>query len=135
MPSPQDEFMRMFAEMKLPAMPDMSAITEAHKRNIEALTTANRLAMEGAQAVARRNMEIMQQALGEMNETIRAFTTEQTPQAKAARQAELMKSAYEQAMINMREISDLIQKSNTEAMDVLNSRVSTALDEMRGLMK
>lgn len=135
MPSPQDEFMRIFTEMKLPTMPDISAITAAHQRNIEALTTANRLAMEGAQAVARRNMEIMQQALGEMNETIRALTSDEAPQAKAARQAELMKAAYEKAMANMREMSDLIQKSNTEAMGVLNSRVSAALDELRGLMK
>jgi phasin family protein len=135
MPSPQDEFMRIFTEMKLPAMPDMSAITEAHRRNIEALTNANRLAMEGAQAVARRNMEIMQAALGEMNEAIRAITSDESPQAKAARQAEMMKSAYEKASANMREIADLIQKSNSEAMEVLNGRVTAALDELKGMMK
>ncbi len=135
MPSPQDEFMRLFTEMKFPAMPDFSAITEAHRRNLEAMTTANRVAMEGAQAVARRNMEIVQQAMAEMNATIGAMAAEESPQAKAARQAELMKSAYERAVMNLREIGELIQKSNSEAMDVLNGRMAAAMDEMKGLMK
>ncbi len=135
MPSPQDEFMRMFSEMKLPAMPDFGFLTEAQRRNIEALTNANRLAMEGAQAVARRNMEIMQQAMAEMNEAVRALASDETPQSKAARQAEMMKSAYEKAAVNMREIGDLIQKSNTEAMGVLNARVTAAMEELKGMMK
>ena len=35
MASPQDEFMKLFSEFKMPAMPDMSAFAEAQKRNIE----------------------------------------------------------------------------------------------------
>ncbi len=134
MASPQDDFMKMFSEFKMPAMPDMSAFAEAQKRNIEALTTANKLAMEGAQAVARRNMEIMQQAMGEMTEAVAAMSSQEPAATKAARQAEMLKSAYEKAVGNMKEISELIQKSNGEALSVLNTRFTAAMEEAKTLM-
>lgn len=134
MASPQDEFMKMFSEFKMPSMPDMSAFAEAQKRNLEALTTANKLAMEGAQAVARRNVEIMQQALSEMTEAAQSMASQEPAAAKAARQAELLKAAYEKAVANMKEIGDLIQKSNGEALGVLNARFTAAMEEVKGLV-
>lgn len=128
------DFTRLFAQMQLPAMPDMDAVLAAQRRNLEALTAANRVALEGAQAVARRNMEIMQQTMSEMAETMRSLATADTPQAKAAKQADLMKLAYERAVANMREIGDLIQKSNVEALGLLNKRFSEAMDEVKVLV-
>jgi phasin family protein len=127
------EFTRMFSEMKLPAMPDMEAFIAASRRNLETLTAANRVAMEGAQAVARRNMEIMQQNLAELTESIKALAQADGPQAKAAKQAELLKQAYERAVANMQELRDLITQSNAEALAVLNKRFAEAMDEVRAL--
>ena len=45
-----------------------------------------------------------------------------------------MKSTYERAVGNMKELADLIQKSNSEALTVLNKRFSEAMDEVRGLV-
>lgn len=134
MASPQDDFMKMFSEFKMPAMPDMSAFAEAQKRNIEALTTANKLAMEGAQAIARRNMEIMQQTMSEMSEAVQSMASQEPAASKAARQAEMLKAGYEKAVANMREISELIQKSNGEALGVLNARFTAAMEEVKGLV-
>ena len=71
--SATEDFTRMFAEMKLPATIDMEALLTAHRRNMEVLSAANRVAMEGAQAVARRNMEIMQQTMAELSDSVRAL--------------------------------------------------------------
>ena len=62
------DFTKLFADMKLPAVPDMEAFVAASRRNIETLTAANKVALEGAQAVARRHMEIVQQSMAEMTE-------------------------------------------------------------------
>ncbi len=134
MASPQDDFMKMFSEFKMPAMPDMSAFAEAQRRNIEALTTANKLAMEGAQAIARRNMEIMQQTMSEMSEAVQSMASQEPAASKAAKQAEMLKAGYEKAVANMREISELIQKSNGEALGVLNARFTAAMEEVKGLV-
>ena len=48
MASPHEEFMKLFADFKMPEMPDMSAFAEAQKRNIEALTAEMMLAAEKA---------------------------------------------------------------------------------------
>lgn len=131
-----EEMMRAFASMKMPGMPDFQALAEAQKRNLEALTAANKLAMEGAQAVARRNMEIMQQVMGEMTQAIQSIASvEGSPNAKAAQQTEMMKTAYERGVANMQEIAELIQKSNGEALGVLNRRFTESLEEVKSLVK
>ena len=127
------EFSRMFADMKFPAMPDMGAFVTATRRNMDVLAAANRVAMEGAQAVARRHSEIMQQSMAEMAEAMQSLSTNEPPQAKAARQAELLKQAYEHAVANMKELHDLMQKSHEEAMGLRNSRCAVALDEVKAL--
>ncbi len=125
---------KFLAEMKLPPMPDVEALLAAHKRNLEALTEANRVALEGAQAVARRHMEIMQSTMSGLSENLKDMGSTTSPAGRAAKQAELMKQAYENAVANTREIGDLIQKSNTEAMNKLNARFSEALSEMKTLI-
>lgn len=128
------DFSKLFAEMKLPAGPDMEALLSAHRRNVEVLSAANRVAMEGAQVVARRHMEIMQQTMAELTEQVRELAAPEPPQVKAARQADLLKRSYEQAVTNMRELGELIQKSNGEALTLLNHRFTEALDEVRGII-
>src|SRR6201996_4174958 len=127
------EFGKLFAEMKLPAMPDMEAFVSASRRNMETLTAANKVALEGAQAVARRHMEIVQQSMSELSEAVRTLATPEAPQAKAARQAELLKQAYERAVANIKELSDMIQQSNDDALRLLNHRFIEAMDEVKAL--
>jgi len=127
------DFGKLFTDMKLPAVPDMEAFVSASRRNIETLTAANKVALEGAQAVARRHMEIVQQSMAELTEAVRTLSTVEAPQAKAAKQAELLKSAYERAVANLKEIGDLIQNSNAEAVKLLNNRFAEAMDEVKAL--
>ncbi|MEO8715415.1 MAG: TIGR01841 family phasin [Acetobacteraceae bacterium] len=129
----QFDFTRLLAEMKLPGMPDIQALSDANRRNMEALTAANRVAVEGAQAVARRHVEIMQQAMTEMTDGVKALSSTEAPQARAAKQAELVKQGYQRAVSNMQELSDLIQRSNAEALNVLNRRFTEAMDELKAL--
>ncbi|TDH58704.1 phasin family protein [Dankookia rubra] len=126
--------MKMLSEFRMPGMPDVEALASAQRRNLEALSAANRVALEGAQAVARRHMEILQSSMTEMTEAMKAFGSQESPQAKAARQAEMLKGAYEKAVANMKEVADLIQKSNQEALGLLNKRFTEAMDEVKTLV-
>lgn len=129
-----EEFTKMFAAMKFPAAPSMEALLAVQKRNMDALSAANRIALEGAQTVAKRHMEIMQQSMAELGDTMRALSTAEAPEAKAATQAELLKRAYERAVANTKEMSDLIQRANGEAVDQLNHRFVEAMEEMKALV-
>lgn len=127
---------RLFGDMRFPTtLPDGNILLAAHRRNMDALSQANRLALEGGQAVARRHMEIMQQTMTEFTEQVRELAGTEAPQAKAARQAELLKRSYEHAVNNMKELSDLITRSNSEALALLDQRFREAMDEVHGLLE
>ena len=134
-----EEFGRMFSAMpSLPAMPtmpgvpDMSGWTATVQRNLEALAAANRIALEGAQAVARRQLEIVQQTIGELTETLKTLATT-GGKGLAAPQAEAVKDAYTRAVAHSKELADLMQRANAEAVEVLHKRVAEALDEAKAL--
>ncbi len=131
---PGADFTNFLSRMQFPAMPDMEAVLSAHRKNMEALTQANRVAMEGAQAIAKRNMEIMQQTMAELSQTVQAMTSAEAPQAKAAKQTDLVKATYERAVANMQEIGDLIQRSNSEALGLINSRFAEGMEELKALV-
>jgi phasin family protein len=68
-----------------------------------------------------------------MSETIRELASPDSPQARAAKQAELIKHAYERAVSNIKELADLIQRSNGEALGMLNQRFAEAMDEVKAM--
>lgn len=127
--------LKLFRDMKLPSLPDMEAVLSTYRKNLEVLSQANRVALEGAQTVAKRHMEILQQTMTELTENMKALTAVESPQAKAAKQAELLKRAYERAVANTKELSDLIQHANSEALGLLNQRFSETMDEVKALME
>jgi hypothetical protein len=66
-------FSKHIAQLKWPVMPNIAAFLAAHRRNIETLPAANRVALGGAQAVARRHMEIVQQSMVELSDMMQAL--------------------------------------------------------------
>ncbi len=130
---PDMDITKMFAEFRLPAMPDMTALAKAQQKNLEAITAANKVALEGARAVAERHMEIVQQSVAEMQDAMRAMTAPNAPQEQAAKQAEMAKATYERAVGQMQELADLIQKSSGEALSVLHARFAEAMEEVKNL--
>lgn len=126
-----EEFSRLFTQMRFPGMPDGNAMLEAHRRNVEALTQANKVAIEGVQTVAKRHLELMHQMMGEAAE---AITSLGSGGSKPTDQTELLRRAYERALAHARELSELIQQTNSEAASLLNRRFVAAMDEVKGLI-
>ena len=124
---------KLFGEMKMPGL-DMEGFMAAQKKNIEAVTTANRLAVEGFQAVAQRQAEILRSTMEELSKASQDLMSQGKPEDKMAKQADLAKEAFEKALANMREIAEMAAKANNEAADVINSRVSESIDEIKDLL-
>ena len=114
---------------------DADAIVKIQRKNIEAITAANRVAIEGAQALVQRQGEIIRETLQETSKAVSELATVEGPDAKFSKQAELAKSAYEKAVGNLRELAEMSAKSNNEAVEVLNARVSEGLDELKAQIK
>ena len=122
---------KMFADFRFRPF-DVEAIWAAQRRNIEALTQANQLALEGTQALIRRNMELARQGMEELQSMMSDLTRPNgSMEDRLARQADFSKKAIEKGLANFREMADLMTKANTEAMNVLTKRVTESLEEVR----
>jgi len=130
---PNLDITKIMAEFRLPAMPDMTELAKAQQKNLEAITAANKVALEGARAVAERHMQIMQQSVAEMQDAMRALATPGDAQQQGAKQMEMAKAAYERATAQMQELADVIQKSSGEALSVLHKRFAEAMEEVKNL--
>jgi phasin family protein len=113
---------------------DMDAMMAGQRRNIEALTAANQAAFEGLQAVTRRQAEMLRQSVDEAAQAVKDMLAAGSPEEKATRQTELAKAAFARAIANTRELTDLVTRSQGEAFDVLNKRVTEGLDEVKSMI-
>jgi phasin family protein len=55
------------------------------------------------------------------------------PADLVAKQAELVRHAFEKGVTTMREMADIVSKSNRDAADTINARITATLEEIRGL--
>ncbi|MDE1902510.1 MAG: TIGR01841 family phasin [Alphaproteobacteria bacterium] len=124
------DFSKAFAGFTLPGF-DVEAVLACQRKNIEALTQANQLAVEGVQAVARRQAEIAREAIDEASTVLREIVQPTAPEERIAKQAELLKQTFERSLANTRELALLLAKANTEAFDVVAKRVAQGFEEIR----
>ncbi len=121
---------KMLAEFKMPGV-DLETIMSSQRKNIEALTKANQLAIEGMQTVARRQAEILRGGFDEASALMREIMQTQSPEDRVVRQTEAAKKSVERALSNARELAEIVARANNEAFDVIKSRVGESLDEVR----
>ena len=124
------EFSNALKQYKLSGV-DLDSLVASQKKNLEALTSANRVAFEGLEAVAKRQEEILQETMNEASRAVDQLSKAGSAAEIAARQAELTKSAFERALANMRELAEMVSKANQEASDTVDSRISASLDEIK----
>jgi phasin family protein len=125
-----EELTSNLKDYRLPGI-DFDAVVASQRKNVEALAHASCAAFEGAQAVAKRQAEILQET---MNQTAKSFGTlaeAGSPPEVAAKQAELVKEAFEKALGNMRELAEMVTKAQQGAIDTMSGRISQSLDELK----
>jgi phasin family protein len=130
--SPYDltDLTKMMKEFQIPGV-DWQSLIASQQKNVAALTQANQVLMEGAQAVLQREVEILQKAMAEAAEASRELMQGGDPQANAAKRFEIAKTSFEAAVSNMRELAEMAAKSNREALELINQRALESFDEVR----
>ena len=136
-PSKMFDISKLASEFKLNGMNgvDVQAVVSAQKKNVEALTAANQLAAEGFQALAKRQTEIIRQSVEATTAAMRDLIGQGSPEEKAARQTEFAQEAFQRAIAHSRELADMVQKAQSEALDVINRRVNESLEELKGMIR
>jgi phasin family protein len=123
------DFGKMFSNGKLPSF-DVEGAMAAQRKNVEAFTQANQAAIEGVQAIAKRQAEIVREAV-ETYTNLAKEVAQLGAEERFAKQAQVAKEIFEQAIANVGELKEIAEKSQAEVTSVISKRVSDNFDEVK----
>ncbi len=121
---------KIFADFRFRPL-DVEAVWAAQRRNIEALSQANQLAVEGVQALARRQIELTRETFEGFSALLRDMAQPASAEDRIAKNTEYAKQMIEKGVNHGREVAMLATKTGAEAAEVLHKRATESLDEIR----
>ncbi len=136
--APQN-FMNMFhklgEQLKVPSF-DMGQIMEQHQKNLDAMTRSWQTMASGASAVAAKQRGIFEAAVKDIAAMAEGYKPTGSPQDIVVQQVEFSAKAMEAAIVNTRDLAELVQKSGSDALKIIHERMRESYEEIRsGLTK
>lgn len=126
----ETEVGKAFAGFAFPSF-DVESVIAAQRKNFDALTQANQVAVDGIQALVKRQVEIVSAAIEEASTAVKELTAPGGAEEKLAKNTELAKASYEKALAATRELAELVTKTQDEAFGVLNKRFTESFEEFK----
>ena len=121
---------KAFGDFRVPGL-DLEAITAIQRKNLEAFTQAQQVAVEGARVITQRQADLMRQALDRASAIIRDLTQAGPADDRMSKNMDVAKEAFEQGVATARELAELTTKTNTDVFGVIAKRVSESFDDIR----
>jgi phasin family protein len=111
--------------------PEMETMFASQQKNVDAVMQANRLALDRVQAIWRRQLDLIQEAVEGLTTLVGDLA--QPPgllRENFAKHAENSKRALEKNLASTRELTGLATKATTDAMNIINQRFFEGIGEM-----
>jgi phasin family protein len=112
---------------------DVEAMWAAGRKNAEAWSHANRVAVEGVQALAKRQAEMVRQGFDDLTALVRDISQPVSAEERITKNTEFAKRAIEKSLNHSREIATMAARTGSEASEVLHKRATEGLDEFRAM--
>ena len=122
------EMAAMFDANRLPAV-DVDALIAAQQKNLSAIVEANKIALAGYQEIYKRQIALFEQAIAQIKDQMAEFQSQPISSEQAAKNLEILKGSMEKAVADAKELTDLAQKANAEAFEVVKARFKEAVAE------
>ncbi len=114
---------------------DVDVLKETQKKNMEALFNANQTIAEGSKTLVELQVKMMQDAMQEAVKTAQEVSKTTKPEDIPKKQIEVIQVAYETAMNNSKEISDMTKKLQDEIAEKVNIRVAEGIEEIKNALE
>ena len=112
--------------------PEVGAMLASQRKNVEAMMQANRVALDGVQAIWRRQLDFIQEAVAGLTTHVGDLAPPSGPlNEKLAKHVEYSKQAFERSLGNARELTELATEATNESMNTVSQRFYEGLGEMR----
>ena len=113
-----EDLKKLIEKFQLPSL-DIDALIDWQRRDMEALTEANRQASEGLKALVERRNEILRKTLTEWQAAIKDATSAEA----MSKRAEAATQGMQKAMANFRELSEMEARARNNAWKVVQERM------------
>jgi len=127
------DFGKLFGNGKLPSF-DVEGAMAAQRKNVEAFTHANQVAIEGVQALARRQAEILRDAV-ETYTKLAKEVAQLGVEERFAKQADAAKEIFSEAVANIGELKEIVEKSQAQVTSVISKRMADNFDEVKAVFQ
>jgi len=128
--NPFADFSKIIESFKVRGV-DLSAIVESGRKDMEALVEANKAAYQGLQALARKQSEILSEAMQKVQDAAKQATG-LPPEAKSA---DVAREAYQKTLAHMKEMADIVRSSHAEAMTKVADRAIEHLQDLKKMIQ
>jgi phasin family protein len=129
-PNPFSDFSKFIEQFKVPGV-DLSSIVESGRKDLEALVEANKAAYQGLQALARKQGEVLTEAMQKIQDAAKHAAG----MPAEAKSADLAREAYKSTLAHMKEMADIVRNSNAEAMTKVADRAIEHLQDLKKMIQ
>lgn len=123
---------KMFEGAKMPGF-DTEALTDAQKKNVQAIVDANRVAAEGYQSLFKKQVEVMQASVAELTDTMKEANTQPMSTEGVEKRVEMAKTQFEKGVAAFTEMSEAARKANEDAFGIIRARFTEGVAEIKDL--
>lgn len=131
--NPFGDLTTMLEQFAVPGV-DLSSFMDARRKDVEALTEANKAAYEGLQALARTQADMLAQAMQTMQQSAAGLTAGKAGVPDVAKQAETAAQAWQKMLADMKQLAEMAQKSQADAVASLTARVKENVQEAQQML-
>ena len=128
--NPFSDFTKFIEQFKVPGV-DLSTIMESGRKDFEALAEANKAAYQGLQALARKQGEVLTEAMQKIQDAAKHATG----MPSDAKSADVAREAYKRTLAHMKEMAEIVRNSNAEAMTKVADRAIEHLQDLKKMIQ
>ncbi len=114
---------------------DADKVLAAQQRNIDAIANASQIVVDGAKALAQRQSEMVQSSVDQWMAAGQGAMALKPGEFVPADQITKVKSAYETAISNAKEMAEISMKAQNEAASVLTKCFMANIEDMKAFSK
>jgi len=129
---PFRDLTKTLEQFKVPGV-DMSAFVNARRKDVEALTAANKAAYEALQDLGRTQTDMLTHAMKGMQESAEGMLREGIKGADTTKQAEAARVAWQRMLADIKELAELARKSQAQAVAGLTETATESTKVIKNL--
>ncbi|MBY0293436.1 MAG: TIGR01841 family phasin [Alphaproteobacteria bacterium] len=129
-----EEGFRSFKQFKFPGA-DMETLLSTHQRNMELMNAAQKITTETTQTVMDLQKQYFKSIFDQWNDEVKNSFSKAPSEEKTAHQTETAKAAIDQTIKHVRDVNDIIAKSNETIIESIQKHFKESLNNSADLAK